>query len=109
MQHKQNSYQTQDAIPEDEYLVERLLESFENPKVALAYARQLPAKDCREIEKYTRSFNYPEQSVIKYKSDLQTMGIKTFFCSNVCAAYNRNIYDMLGGLIIKSHPSLFLK
>lgn len=89
---------TQDAIPEDETLLEHLVAALtQDMKIAAAYARQLPAKDCREIEKYTRSFNYPEQSVIKYKSDLQTMGIKTFFCSNVCAAYNRNIYDMLGG------------
>ena len=89
---------TQDAIPEDKTLIEELVKALtQDLKIAAAYARQLPLPDCREIEKYTRSFNYPEQSVIKYKSDLQTMGIKTFFCSNVCAAYNRNIYDMLGG------------
>ncbi len=89
---------TQDAIPEDETLIEKLVAALtQDLKLAAAYARQLPLPDCREIEKYTRSFNYPEKSVIKYKSDLQTMGIKTFFCSNVCAAYNRNIYDMLGG------------
>ena len=25
------------------------------------------------------------------------MGIKTFFCSNVCAAYDRKVYDKVGG------------
>ena len=84
---------TQDAVPADEYLVERLLEQLGNENVAVAYARQLADGDSSEIEKYTRNFNYPEQSKIKTKADLETLGIKTFFCSNVCAAYNRKIFD----------------
>lgn len=28
---------------------------------------------------------------------MERLGIKTFFCSNVCAAYRRDIYDKLGG------------
>lgn len=90
---------TQDAVPADEYLVERLLEQLGNENVAVAYARQLADGDSSEIEKYTRNFNYPEQSKIKTKADLETLGIKTFFCSNVCAAYNRKIFDELGGFV----------
>ena len=90
---------TQDAVPADEYLVERLLEQLGKENVAVAYARQLAAEDSSEIEKYTRNFNYPEQSKIKTKADLETLGIKTFFCSNVCAAYNRKIFDELGGFV----------
>lgn len=77
---------TQDAVPADEYLVERLVEALsvkrEDP-VAVAYARQLPDKDCRVIERYTRSFNYPDKSFIKTEADLPRLGIKTYFCSNV--------------------------
>ena len=62
-----------------------------------AYARQLPKKDCRFLEKYTRSFNYQEQSCLKTEKDVQTYGIKTYFCSNVCAAYDHRIYDEIGG------------
>lgn len=29
--------------------------------------------------------------------DLEELGIKTFFCSNVCSIYNREIFDKLGG------------
>ena len=90
---------TQDAVPADEYLVERLLEQLGNENVAVAYARQLADGDSSEIENYTRNFNYPEQSKIKTKADLETLGIKTFFCSNVCAAYNRKIFDELGGFV----------
>lgn len=90
---------TQDAVPVDETLVEALLRPFENPDVCAAYARQLPAEDCREVEKYTRSFNYPEASRLKGREDLPELGIKTFFCSNVCAAWRRSRYLELGGFV----------
>lgn len=90
---------TQDAMPADEYLVERLLESLRGEKVAAAYARQLPGRDSSEAERYTRRFNYPEQSRVKTKEDLSELGVKTFFCSNVCAAYRRGIFDQLGGFV----------
>jgi rhamnosyltransferase len=89
---------TQDAVPCDKMLIQRLSEAvLLNEKVAAAYARQLPMSDCREIEKYTRNFNYPDDSRIKSIEDKAELGIKTFFCSNVCAAYNREIYEELGG------------
>lgn len=94
---------TQDAIPADNLLLERLVEALtEKDDIAAAYARQLPLPDCREIEKYTRSFNYPESSSVKSIADIDRLGIKTFFCSNVCAAYNREIYENLGGFVKKA-------
>lgn len=91
---------TQDAVPENDALVEKLLEAFSwEDGIKAAYGRQLPNASCREIEKYTRSFNYPEQSRVKSKADLETMGIKTFFCSNVCAMYEKAAYEKQGGFI----------
>ena len=90
---------TQDALPADETLIEVLVKPFDDPEVWAAYARQLPNEDCREVEKYTRSFNYPEQSMVKTKEDLDRLGIKTFFCSNVCAAWRREKYLELGGFV----------
>ncbi len=90
---------TQDAIPADEYLIERLLAHLRQENVAVAYARQLPTKDSGEIERYTRAFNYPAKSCVKAKEDLPKLGIKTFFCSNVCAAYDRETFDRLGGFV----------
>lgn len=93
---------TQDALPENEFLVEKLLQSFENEGVALAYARQLPREECREAEKFTRSFNYPPESVMKSEKDIEKLGIKAFFCSDVCAMYKREIFEKLGGFIKKA-------
>lgn len=110
---------TQDAVPADEHLVEMLYRAFE-PKasggcsaheqaagadceyssaseVCAAYARQLPAADCSVLERYTRSFNYGPESRVKTAKDLPTLGIKTFFCSNVCAMYRRSAYEEFGG------------
>lgn len=90
-------YMTQDAMPVNEYLVEELVKAFDNEKIAAAYARQLPNSKCNVIERYTRAFNYPEQSRIKSLKDLETLGIKTYFCSDVCAAYRKSVYESLGG------------
>ncbi|MDE6213571.1 MAG: glycosyltransferase, partial [Lachnospiraceae bacterium] len=90
---------TQDAIPADAFLVERLLSQLTGEKVAVAYARQLPGQESGEVERYVRRFNYPEQSRVKTKEDLPELGIKTFFCSNVCAAYDRKTFDALGGFV----------
>lgn len=96
-------YMTQDAVPADRYLIENLLKAFEKEdKIGAVYARQLPAKDCKTIERYTRKFNYGEKSVVKSAEDLPKLGIKTYFCSNVCAAYDRNIYEKLGGFSPKA-------
>lgn len=90
---------TQDAIPADVFLIERLLAGLDGEKTAVAYARQLPDSESSEIERYTREFNYPAESRVKTKADLPELGIKTFFCSNVCAAYKRKVFDALGGFV----------
>lgn len=91
---------TQDALAADEFLLERLVGALlQKEGIAVAYARQLPEEDCSVTERFTRQFNYPEQSQVKGKADIARLGIKTFFCSNVCAAYRRDIFDALGGFV----------
>lgn len=118
---------TQDAMPADKYVIEKLtarlrsglsreLQDAEGTalygrrisgaepqedeiRVAAAYGRQLPGAGCSETERISRYFNYPGKSKIKTEADLQAMGIKTFFCSNVCAAYRRDIYEESGGFV----------
>ena len=54
------------------------------------------------IERYIRSFNYPKHSKTKALEDLEKMGIKTFFCSDVCATYRKSVYEKLGGFVDKT-------
>lgn len=89
---------TQDAIPADEHLIENLIQPFlEDEEVCAAYGRQMADWKDNPVEAYTRIFNYPKESRIKSKEDLSTLGIKTFFCSNVCSAYRKSVYDSMGG------------
>lgn len=90
---------TQDAIPLDAHLLEELIKPFSDSRVAVSYARQLPAADASPIEVFTRSFNYPAQDRVKGKEDIPELGIKTYMCSNVCAMYRRDIYESQGGFI----------
>jgi len=92
-------FMTQDAVPADEFLIERLIEPLKDEKVACSYARQLPDSDSTMIEKLTREFNYPDCDRIKTKEDIPELGIKTYFCSNVCCAYNAKIFRELQGFI----------
>ena len=96
---------TQDAVPVDSFLLEKLSETLkEHSDAVAAYARQIPDQNCGLLEKYTRVFNYPPKSQIKSQKDLPKLGIKTYFCSNVCAAYRRGVYLELGGF---PHPVIF--
>ena len=96
-------FMTQDAIPAHKELVEHLVRAMEQENgIGAAYARQLPAKDCTLAEQFTRKFNYPEEGRVKRKTDLPQLGIKTYFCSNVCAMYDREIYLKLGGFVTRT-------
>lgn len=90
---------TDDAIPTDEFLVEKLISALQDPQTAIAYARQVCSQDADLFEIYARSFNYPEDSLVKGKADIEKLGIKTFFCSNVCAAYKKEVFEQLGGFV----------
>lgn len=89
-------FMTQDAIPEDDKLIENLVKPFEDPMVASAYARQIPSEDATLAEAFSREFNYPEESGVKSQADLERLGIKTYFCSNACAMYRREVYEKFG-------------
>ena len=90
---------TQDALPADRQLLEHLLAAFEDATVGAAYARQLAGEEAGVIERYTRQFNYPEESRVKRKQDEAELGIKTWFCSDVCAAYRKSAYVEAGGFV----------
>lgn len=90
---------TQDAVPADKKMIEELIQALQQNHVAVAYGRQLAREDSHILEEYSRNFNYPDKSILKGKEHIKELGIKTYFCSNVCAMYNRKIYNELGGFI----------
>ncbi|OHB58042.1 MAG: hypothetical protein A2Y07_00740 [Planctomycetes bacterium GWF2_50_10] len=89
---------TQDSVCADENTIAELVRPLiGDPAIAVSYGRQIPKPSADPIEAFNRNFNYPSESRLKTKADLPVLGIKTYFCSNSCAAYRRYIFDKLGG------------
>lgn len=95
-------FMTQDAIPCNNRLIENLLVPMADKNIAISYGRQLAAKDADILEKMTRIYNYPKESLVKSKNDIDRLGIKTYFCSDVCAMYRKSVYEELGGFVEKT-------
>ena len=102
-------FTTQDAVPNNEKYIENLLKPFDDEDVVIASGRQIAREDAWPMEKLVREFNYPAVSHVRSKVDLQEYGIKTYFFSDVCAAYRKNIYEKLGGFEhpIKTNEDMF--
>ena len=103
-------FMTQDALPLNSLLIEKLVLPVEtDKKVAVSTARQIPYPHASLMEKLVRTFNYPDLSCTKTKEDIPTYGIKCYFCSDVCAAYRRELYEELGGFEypLKTNEDMF--
>lgn len=85
-------FMVQTAIPQNRYLVEKLTEPFKEERTAVVYGRHMTDDECSPIECCVRQFNYPPKGMKKSLEDTRKLGIRTFFNSNVCAAYRRSAY-----------------
>lgn len=92
---------TQDAFPADNYFLKNLIKPLEQPEIPASYGRQIPGADAKPPEKFARMFNYPEAFLIKGRDDIASLGIKTFFFSNVCSAVKRDAFEKVGGFADK--------
>ena len=92
---------SQDALPADSECLERLTAKLGQDGIAVCTGRQIAREDAGIAEKLIRAFNYPKKGNIRSKSDRVRLGIKTYFASNSCSAYDRKVYLELGGF---DHP-----
>lgn len=90
-------FMTQDAQPADDRLVENLTAPLVDRDIAYCYGRQVARPDATPPERFTRAFNYPDKPLTKGKAEIPTLGIKAFFCSNVCSAVRREAFEEAGG------------
>ena len=88
---------TQDALPKDEYYIDRILAPFDDPKVALVYGRQVPKEDAHAAERLVREYTYGVKSFAITQNVVSRLGIKAFRATDVCAAYRRTAYLAVGG------------
>lgn len=93
---------TDDAIPLNNDLSKNLIDAFDkystlDSNVAVSYAKQVARNDATLKERLIREYNYPDYDIIKEKCKENTYGIKNYFCSNVCAMYDKKIFDNFNG------------
>lgn len=93
---------TQDAILHTKDSISNIVDVFNDPKVGMAYGRQLPHINAKPLEIHARLFNYPDQSEIVSMTDLDQKGFKIFFCSNSFSAYRRSVLSAVGGFPLGS-------
>lgn len=94
---------TQDVeIIRDDWLY-NLTKDIVNGKVDACYSRQLCNNS--SIEKYTRESNYPSESKIVSKEDIEKLGLKTFFFSDASSAIKRETFVKLNGYDNKNFPT----
>lgn len=91
-------FMTQDAVPANNKFVENLIAPIlSDSQVVISSGRQLPKADARRFEQLVRAFNYTDVSYVRSKADVSKLGIKTYFATDVCAAYRKTQYVELGG------------
>lgn len=93
-------FMTQDAIPaSNDSIIQLCKPLMENQNIGVTYGRQLPTPEAGAIGNHARLFNYPAHSQMKTKADIPVLGIKTIFCSDSFAAYNRGALISIGNFM----------
>lgn len=88
---------TQDAIPLNMNSIDELISPIINNEAHVAYARQIPKDKSPILEAFPREFNYPSSDELRSIKDVDKYGVKTFFCSDSCAAWSNSALDEIGG------------
>lgn len=89
-------FMTQDALPENREFVCEILRPFEDSQVSGAYARQVPNPDAAPGEVFARHFNYPAVSHRRTLADVERLGVRAYFFSNVASAVRRRVFFEVG-------------
>jgi rhamnosyltransferase len=90
-------FMTQDAVLADADALSNLVACLDDPRIGVAYGRQIPRQGAGAIECHARLFNYPDVGAVHTMDDASRLGIKTAFCSNSFAAWRRSMLLAVGG------------
>ena len=88
---------TQDVLPADDRMISKLLRMLRTEGVGLVYGRQIPERRSGILDGYELLMRFPEESSFRTEEDIDTYGRNAFFCSNICAAYDMEIFRTLEG------------
>lgn len=82
----------------DNKFIETMISYFDDKDVASVYCRQIAHDYADPIEKHLRSFNYPNNEILRSKDSIEkSLGIKNFMNSDVAQAVRMSHYNKVGG------------
>lgn len=84
---------SQDVEPSDENWLYYLVKDIIDGSVSATYSRQITKFN--NLEKYTREKNYPKESKIVSKDDINDLGLKAFFFSDAASAIKKEVFEQL--------------
>ncbi|MBW6410272.1 glycosyltransferase [Clostridium weizhouense] len=84
---------SQDVKMKNKLWLKNLVAPIINGECEASFSRQICENN--SIEKYTREKNYPEESRIVSKNDIEKYGLLTFFYSDASSAVNAKVYKEL--------------
>ena len=85
---------SQDAIFFEEHALSNIANAIDD-EVVYAYGKQICTN--KTIERYIRQKNYPNESNIVSKDDIEKMQLMAFFASDAFSALNRNVFIKING------------
>lgn len=102
---------SQDIKLTNNYVFYNLVKDIASGETVYNYARQICTN--KSIEKYIRTKNYPKESYIVSKEDINKLQLMAFFASDACSAYNRDTFIKVNGYneydIMMSEDMLYSK
>lgn len=90
-------FMTQDALPDHDDWLQNLIHPICSNESSASFARQIPYDNATPLEQFARQTNYPSESRLVSKDDIQTLGARAFFFSNSCSAIKRSVFEAFGG------------
>lgn len=94
---------TQDIIPKKDNWLYELVKPIISKEADACFSRQICTNN--SIEKYTREKNYPKESRVVSKDDIDKLGLNTFFFSDASSAIKASTYKELKGYDQKNLPT----
>ncbi|MBE6049637.1 MAG: glycosyltransferase [Clostridium sp.] len=86
---------TQDIIIKDNMWLYKLTNCLEKGVCEASFSRQICTN--KTIERYTRMKNYPDESRVVSKKDLDKLGIMAYFYSDAASAIKKDVFIELNG------------
>jgi rhamnosyltransferase len=88
---------TQDAILAEDRAMESLAAGLVDPRIGVAYGRQLTRPGAGRVEAFARSYSYPARERTVSMADVPVLGLSAAFCSNSFSIWRKSALASVGG------------